>query len=619
MKKKILLLLLILGSFPSFSQNSSLIPVPVKKQDKMGEFHVPKTWVIDSPQSRTFQKTNQDLKEFLEKNTYSSVQFQGNANLILSINSEMKNPEAYELIVSTDKIQINASTEKGLFYGIQTLYQLLPPQYESNNSFYDTSIKIKNTEIEDYPRFEWRGMMLDVARHFFTVEQVKDFIDEIARLKYNKLHWHLTDDEGWRVEIKSYPNLTQKGAFNVFKIGQFTTFSDPKPNEPRNFGGYYTQDQIKEVVAYAQSKFVEIIPEIDVPGHSMAAVASYPELSCTIGADKYEVISGEVFIDWSTGHPRALKDNTLCPANPKVYEFLDKVIGELAELFPSQYIHTGGDECPKNYWEKNPQILAMMKKENLKNPQEVQAFFTRKLQKIVSSKGKKMMGWDEILEGGGLPKDVAVMSWRGIKGGIEASNNGHKVVMSPNNHVYVDLMQGSKYIEPPVYNTVRLKDSYAFNPVPEGVAAENVMGGQANLWSEQLFNYRHLQYMIYPRIFAVAESVWSPDNQKNWNDFVERVEDQMVRLDQANIKFAPSMYEPIIDTGLTEDGKNWIQFSPEINDLEFHYSLDFSYPDEFYPASQEKIVLPIDVKLVRVQSYRYGKKVGRTINVPINK
>lgn len=619
MKRIFLLLLLIFTSLTSFGQLDQLIPIPVKMEKPIGQYKIPPIWKIKGPGSKSFENAHQELVSVLKKNTYSLVLDSNNPNIELKIDGNMKNAEAYHLSINQHGIQITGASEAGLYYGLQTFYQILPNAYETTQSFYQADVLLDFVEIEDYPRFEWRGMMLDVARHFFTVDQVKDFIDEIARLKYNKLHWHLTDDEGWRVEIKSYPNLTKKGAFNVFKIGQFTTFSDPEPDAPRNYGGFYTQEEIKEVVAYAQSKFIEIIPEIDVPGHSMAAVASYPELSCTPGADQYEVISGEVFIDWSTGHPRALKDNTLCPANPKVYEFLDKVIGELAELFPSQYIHTGGDECPKNYWEKNPQILAMMKKEKLKSLQEVQAFFTRKLQKIVSSKGKKMMGWDEILEGGGLPQEVAVMSWRGIKGGIEASNNGHKVVMTPNNHVYVDLMQGSKYIEPPVYNTVRLKDSYAFNPVPEGVAAENVMGGQANLWSEQLFNYRHLQYMIYPRIFAVAESVWSPDESKDWNNFVNRVEAQMKRLDQAKIKYAPSMYEPIIETGQTEKGENWIQFSPEINGLEFHYSLDFSYPDEFYPASQEKIVLPEDVKLVRVQSYRYGKKVGRMINVPINK
>ncbi len=619
MKRISLLLLLILSPLSSFSQLDQLIPIPVKMEKPIGQYKIPPIWKIKAPSSKSFENAHQELVGFLRKNTYSLVQNSNDPNIELKIDGNMKNSEAYHLSINQQGIQITGASEAGLYYGLQTFYQILPKAYESAQSFYQADIPLDFVEIEDYPRFEWRGMMLDVARHFFTVDQVKDFIDEIARLKYNKLHWHLTDDEGWRVEIKSYPNLTKKGAFNVFKIGQFTTFSDPQVNAPRNYGGFYTQEEIKDVVAYAQSKFIEIIPEIDVPGHSMAAVASYPELSCTPGADQYEVISGEVFIDWSTGHPRALKDNTLCPANPKVYEFLDKVIGELAELFPSQYIHTGGDECPKNYWEKNPQILALMKKENLKSSQEVQAFFTRKLQKIVYSKGKKMMGWDEILEGGGLPQEVAVMSWRGIKGGIEASNHGHKVVMSPNNHVYLDLMQGSKYIEPPVYNTVRLKDSYAFNPVPEGVDAENVMGGQANLWSEQLFNYRHLQYMIYPRIFAVAESVWSPDESKDWNHFVNRVEAQMGRLDQAKIKYAPSMYEPIIETGQTEKGENWIQFSPEINGIEFHYSLDFSFPDEFYPASQEKIVLPEDVKLVRVQSYRYGKKVGRTINVPINK
>jgi hexosaminidase len=298
--------------------------------------------------------------------------------------------EGYRLQVNKNGVQISANNPVGLFYGMQTLGQLLPKEIESKTFISGVSWKIPFADIQDTPRFAWRGMMFDVARHFFTKDQVKQFIDEMVAYKYNLLHLHLTDDEGWRIEIKSFPNLTKKGAFNVKKIGRFTEFSKPEPNEPRDFGGFFTQDDIRELVKYAKERFVDIMPEIDVPGHSMAAVASYPELSCTPEAVNYQVISGEPFIDWSTDHAIALQDNTLCPANEKVYTFLDKVFGEVAELFPFEYMHMGGDECPKNYWDKNPQIQALRIKEGLKNSQEVQAYFTRRLEKIITSKGNNL-------------------------------------------------------------------------------------------------------------------------------------------------------------------------------------------------------------------------------------
>ena len=433
------------------------------------------------------------------------------------------------------------------------------------------------------------------------------------------MHWHLTDDEGWRIEIKSYPNLTKKGAYNVKKVGRFTTFSKPTPDEPRNYGGFYTQEDIKEIVQYAKERFVDILPEVDVPGHSMAAVASYPELSCTPEAKDYQVISGEPFIDWSHGHPEALQDNTLCPANENVYVFLDKVFGEVSQLFPFEYMHMGGDECPKNYWKKTPQILDLMKRENLKTPEEVQAYFNRRLEKIIASKGKKMMGWDEILEGGGLPKSAAVMSWRGIKGGIQASNEGHTVVMTPNDNVYIDLMQGDGFVEPPVYRTVRLKDSYAFNPVPEGVKAEMVKGGQANLWSEQLFNYRHAQYMTWPRSLAISECLWSPNENKNWNDFINRTEKHFERFDAAEKKYAPSMYEPIFNFARNSNGEILVKLTPETEGVTFHYSFDYSYPDKYYPiANNSDVVVPKDADLMRIICVKNGKQVGRFIDVPVS-
>jgi hexosaminidase len=277
----------------------------------------------------------------------------------------------------------------------------------------------------------------------------------------------------------------------------------------------------------------------------------------------------------------------------------------------------GGDECPKNYWDKNPQIQAMRIKEGLKNSQEVQAFFTRRLEKIITSKGKKMMGWDEILEGGGLPTNTAVMSWRGIAGGVQAAKDGHQVVMTPNSNVYVDLMQGDAIIEPPVYETVRLKDSYAFNPVPEGVDARLIKGGQANMWSEQLFTYRHLQYMLYPRAWAIAEDLWSDQLNKNWDSFTKRVEAHFERFDQAEKKYARSMYDPIFAFEKNAQGRIMVDMKSEVSDLSLHYSFDHSYPDALYPSVSGKIEVPKDAVEMKVISYRAGKPIGRMISFPI--
>ncbi|MFZ9144904.1 MAG: beta-N-acetylhexosaminidase [Aquirufa sp.] len=619
MKKIIALVSLSLClSYTSSAQKPAIIPIPTEASYPAGKFTLPTSISISGPSDPQMKVAYATLVGKLKVATGRPVSLKsaGSATIQLQLVSNTKlGAEGYDLQVNSTGIKIKANKLAGLFYGIQTLYQLLPKEIESKSVAKGVKWTIPYAQITDTPRFAWRGQMFDVARHFFSKEDVKKFIDDMVEYKYNILHFHLTDDEGWRIEIKSYPNLTKKGAFNVKKEGRFTTFSKPEPNEPRTYGGFYTQEDIKELVKYGQERFVNIVPEIDVPGHSMAAVASYPELSCTPGADKYEVISGEPFIDWSHGHPEALQDNTLCPANENVYTFLDKVMGEVASLFPYDYIHMGGDECPKNYWDKNPEILALRAREGLKNSQEVQAYFVRRLEKIISGKGKRMLGWDEILEGGGLPKGTSVMSWRGIKGGVEAAKLGHEVVMTPNDNVYVDLMQGDVALEPPVYRTVRLTDSYAFNPVPDGVDAKLVKGGQANMWSEQLYNYRHLQYMMWPRALAISESLWSPNENKNWDNFISRVEEHMARFDVADKKYAPSMYEAIVKVTKNAKGELFVELKNEISGLKIHYSFDNSYPDNHYPSASGLVAVPKDAELMRIVSYRGSKMMGRIMNI----
>ncbi|MCW3088607.1 MAG: beta-N-acetylhexosaminidase, partial [Sediminibacterium sp.] len=402
------------------------------------------------------------------------------------------------------------------------------------------------------------------------------------------------------------------------KVGYFGTFSKAAPDEPKDFGGFYTQDDIREIVQYAKERFVNILPEIDVPGHSLAAVVSYPELSCTPEANTYSVRSGEEIMDWSHGHPPiALVDNTLCPANEKVYEFLDKVMTQVAELFPFEYIHVGGDECPKNYWEKNDQVKALMQREGLKTMDEVQSYFEKRLEKIVVSKGKKFMGWNEIMQGG-LAPSAAVMSWLSIKSGVEAANMKHEVVMSPTAFTYIDYMQGDAIVEPRIYSTLRLNKAYEFEPVPEGADATYIKGGQANLWTEQVYNMRHAEYMTWPRGLAIAESVWSPKQKKNWDTFFSKVETHFGRLDMAQIKYAPSVYDPIFKVSTGTDKQLKIELDKEVKGLDIYYSFDNSFPDNYYPKYTTALTPPKDAVMLKVITYKGKQPVGRMIAMPIS-
>ncbi len=616
--KSICLAFLICINLSAFSQSSpgiALIPQPVSLEKQNGSFELPDQLTIHAGTNAELKRLANGLAERIGMATDKKVTVSettsaqpGGISLLLVTNKSIP-AEGYQLNVTSTNVVLEAAEPAGVFYGIQTLLQLLPKEIESKSKADIAKWEIPAVKISDHPRFGWRGLMLDVSRHFFTKEQVKQFIDDMVKYKFNVLHWHLTDDQGWRIEIKSLPKLTSVGAWRVEKTGTFNRFSKPLPNEPRTYGGFYTQEDIKEVVKYAAERFVDILPEIDVPGHSLAAVAAYPELSCTPGT--YAVNSGEPFMDWSQGHPPiALVDNTLCPANEKVYEFMDKVFTEVSQLFPFEYIHMGGDETARNYWQKSAAIKALMKKENLKTMDEVQSYFVKRMGKIISSKGKKMIGWDEILQGG-LAPGAAVMSWRGMKGGIEAAKMGHEVVMTPTDFVYIDYMQGDAILEPPVYATLRLNKTYQFEPVPDGVKPSLIKGGQANLWTEQVYNMRHAQYMTWPRGLAVAEVLWSPKEKRDWNQFVPRVEKHFERFDIAQTKYAPSMYEPIFKVTKKGSSQVVIEMSTEIEGLDIHYSFDNSFPDNFYPKYSSPLEVPKDAAALKVITYRNGKAVGR--------
>jgi hexosaminidase len=632
MRTFLFLLLAMSVRFTVFAQNADisnpldLIPAPVNLAVNPGHFTLPNTIVIEAEDQRSLGPVLADLTSHLSRPTGYTVrvtaQSGADATIRLVVNKTPEptlGNEGYYLSIDASSILIRANQPAGIFYGVQTLMQLLPKEIESRAVVNRGSWQAACVTITDYPRFGWRGLMLDVSRHFFTKQEVKDFIDEMVKYKFNLLHLHLTDDEGWRVEIKGLPNLTKVGAWSVKRVGTFGTFPDPSPDEPRDYGGFYTADDIREIVQYAKDRFVNILPEVDVPGHSLAAIVSYPELSCTPGADKYQVRSGNKIMNWHKGGGfDAIYDNTLCPANEKIYPFLDTVFTAIAALFPFEYIHVGGDECAKNFWEKSDAVKELMKKQHLKNMEEVQSYFEKRVEKIVESKGKKVIGWDEILEGG-LAPNAAVMSWRGVKGGIAAAKMGHSVVMSPTTFFYVDYMQGDAAIEPPVYATLRLKTTYSYEPVPDSVDPKYILGGQANLWTEQVYNVRHMQYMLWPRSLAVAECLWSPKEKKDWDNFAGRVEDQFSRMDIDQVKYSRSMFDAIITPkkDYAANDSITVELGTEVSGLDIYYSFDNSNPDNFYPKYTGPLSIPKYASWLKVVTYRNGKPIGRQINVPV--
>ncbi|MBK7709778.1 MAG: family 20 glycosylhydrolase [Bacteroidales bacterium] len=516
--------------------------------------------------------------------------------------------EGYKLNITNRRIDIIANEPAGIFYGIQTLLQMLPPVI-LNSSGQDYSLgEVSCSEIEDYPRFKWRGLLLDVSRHFFTIDEVKELIDQMAAYKFNILQLHLTDDQGWRIEIKSMPELTDTGAWRVPRTGLWWDREPPKDGEKATYGGFYTQEEIKDLVKYAAERYVNILPEIEAPGHSLAAIASYPYLSSS--GKEYKVNPGSKFY--------GIEDNSLCPGKETTFEYLDKVFSEVAELFPFEYIHIGGDECYKGFWEKCSDCRARAKENGLKDMKELQSYFVKRLEKILESKGKKLIGWDEILEGG-LAPNAAVMSWRGMEGGIAAAKAQHKVVMSPFSHAYIDFYQGDPAVEPPTYAMLRLNKVYTFEPVPEGVDSSYILGGQGNLWTESVPSFRHAEYMLWPRSFALSEVFWSPANSRDWPGFVRRTEYNLKRLNQKDINYSTSFYDAIIEPSKDEKGNLLIQLDTEIDGLDIYYTFDNTLPDHHSQLyiKGDKLTIPADADTFRVITYRDGKAIGKLIAVPV--
>jgi hexosaminidase len=433
---------------------------------------------------------------------------------------------AYSLLSNKNGIQISANSAEGIFYGIQTLIQLLPVKSSSVKTKI-SKLVIPSVQINDYPRFSYRGLLLDVGRHFFPVEFIKKCIDYLALHKMNYFHWHLTEDQGWRIEIKKYPNLTQigshrKGTVNETVIGKYPW----EKSDSTSHGGFYTQQQIKDIVDYASKRFVTIIPEIEMPGHSSAALASYSWLGCTGGP--YQVKK-----EWG-----AFTD-VYCAGNDTVFNFLQDVLDEVIALFPSRYIHIGGDECRKESWKECPKCKKRIKENNLKDEHELQSYFIKRIEKYLNSKGKTIIGWDEILEGGLAPKAI-VMSWRGEKGGIEAIKQNHDVIMTPSEYVYFDFSQSKiKDSITQIYST-SVQKLYNYEPIPKEISdgeAKYVLGSQGCVWTEYMKNSKKVEYQVFPRLSALCEVLWSQKNRRDWKDFKNRIKIQIRRYEMWNLNY----------------------------------------------------------------------------------
>ena len=515
----------------------AIIPKPVSVVAHEGQF------ILDKNTSLEFNASDKELlniSEYFNLILMKSAGFQlpingnGGNKIVLKLVSEKLGKEGYELNVTDDEVVIKGNDYPGIFYGVETLLQLLPPEIYSKTKVSGIRWTIPAATIKDAPKYQWRGMHLDVSRHFFKTDVVKRYIDYLAYHKLNVFHWHLTDDQGWRIEIKKYPKLTEIGGFRVDRSGiNWNERELPKQGEKTPYGGFYTQDEIKDVIDYAAKRYITIVPEIEMPGHALAALAAYPELSCTGGP--FMVAGGQY---WPITH-------IFCAGNDDTFTLLENVLDEVIALFPGKYIHIGGDEAAKDEWQKCPKCQARIKAEGLKDEVELQSYFTKRIEKFIASKGKTLIGWDEIIEGG-LPERAAVMSWRGMEGGAHAMKEGHDVVMSPYQFVYFDYLQGDKENEPEGPRAVLpLEKVYSFELMPEGIDKDlqkHLLGGQANLWTEFIPTEERIEYMLFPRIAALSESVWTESSQKDYNDFMKRMDIQRKRYDALKVDYAKTAW-----------------------------------------------------------------------------
>jgi len=591
--------------------NLGIIPAPVSLKKASGEFTLSRQTIVLA--DTISNKSVVFLTGYLQNNKMLPLQLKTNdgsgaANSIVLTAAGTDNlpPDGYRLTITPQQILV-AGKGAGLFYGIQTLIQLIP---EGNNPV----VKLPCVQIEDYPRFAYRGLMLDVCRHFFSVEFIKKYLDLMATYKLNNFHWHLTDDQGWRIEIKKYPKLTEIGSQRSQTV--IGNYHDRTPQQFDNtpYGGYYTQDQIRDVVKYAADRYINVVPEIEMPGHSEAALAAYPELSCDPS------MTYKVAETWGIFH------DIYCPSD-KTFNFLQDVLTEVMGLFPSKYIHIGGDEAPKDVWKKSEFCQKLMKKLHLKTEDELQSYFIQRIEKFVNSKGRSIIGWDEILEGG-LSPNATVMSWRGEKGGIAAAQQNHNVIMTPGSGgLYIDQLQGKQNQEPlSIGGYDPLSKIYAYNPTPDVLTPDqqkHIVGVQANLWTEYIPTETKVEYMLLPRLMALSEVAWTPLTNKNYNDFANtRLPSHLATLDENNFDYRVPTAIGAQDTIVFGSQLN-VTLKPSVTGAKVYYTIDGYKPGETdieYTAPMTYLVPPDQYReLKTVVITPSGKRSQVTHTVMYNK
>jgi len=585
----------------------NIVPLPQKVEARKGVFTLKKDTRIYTPEGRAdwelpaqyfmamtatstgYRLVSQPFKKFKEA--------KGNSIYFLP-DPGITSDEGYILEVKSNAIVIRAKTAAGAFYAVQTLRQLMPTEFGGAHSYGSVKWVAPCCLIQDAPRFSYRGMHLDVSRQFFQPVFVKKYIDMLAMHKFNTFHWHLTDDQGWRVEIKKYPELQRTASCRKETLlGHYNDM--PHRFDGKKYCGFYTQREIKDIVEYAKKRFVTIIPEIEMPGHALAALSAYPDLGCNGGP--YEAAT-----KWG------VFEDVFCAGNDQTFAFLDDVMAEVCELFPSTYIHIGGDECPKTRWEACPKCQKRMKDEGLKDAHELQSYFIRRMEKTLALHNRKIIGWDEILEGG-LAPTATVMSWRGTEGGIAAARAGHDAIMTPGSHCYFDHYQSDPATEPTaIGGLTTLEKAYSYEPIPEGLStqeAKHILGAQGNVWTEYMPKSEQVEYMAFPRACALAEAVWSAKEMRSWTDFVKRIQPHMNRLDAAGLKFAKSFYDVTASFS-----NNKVALKANDPALEIRYTSDGKPPSLNAP----KYVSPIPItKTTTLKAAVFGKSkaLGKAMTV----
>jgi hexosaminidase len=603
--------LLCFGVWAAKGNDIRIIPEPVQVVERSGQFALNATTAIFSAEQDPQWRSTIDLViDALAHETGFKPKLTSDLaseNMLVirrkQIVSASTNKEAYELHISANQIEIEASNAVGIFYGLQSLLQILRDGTKPADA---KQINIPCVSILDFPRFGYRGMHLDVSRHFFPLSFIKRYLDILARYKINTFHWHITDSHGWRMEIKKYPKLTSIGAWRASRPGIPMTNAPPtSPDEKADYGGFYTQQEIREIVEYATKRFTTVIPEIEMPGHCTAAVVAYPEFTC---------LNNPVPLLVPTGYEGDLLHN-FCAGYDSTFSFLNDILTEVMEVFPSEYIHIGGDEVKGASWLNCPRCRERMKQFGFSTAKQLQGYFTARIDSFVAAKGRKSIGWDEILEAGNLSRNAAVMSWRGTAGGIQGARKGNKVVMVPYRYTYFDFYQSAPDLEPDItYAGLFLDSVYAFNPITglSPAESENLLGIQACLWTENIASSDRAEYMLLPRLLALAEVAWTPTEKKNYTQFIGKVESEFKFLDRESINYARSLYNIFIRAELnTTQRKTIVALHKQTGEnYTIRYTTDGTPPS----ASSATYTRPIRInnsQTISAALYRNKQRIGK--------